>query len=363
MRVALFSKYARLGASSRLRSLQYLPELERLGISVEHYPLFDERYLSELYEGNRRLVSHVVRRYISRASQLRRCRALDLVWIEKEALPYIPFFLEKALMPRIVPYIVDYDDAVFHNYDLSSRGLVRSLLGKKIDKVMAGAALVTCGNDYLAERARKAGANRVEHLPTVVDVQRYQPSVSQDDNKKPVIGWVGSPVTQRYLLDLKPVLARICRDHNARVVLVGAQPSFAKELGNVPVEVKPWSEATEVREVARFDIGIMPLPDGPWERGKCGYKLIQYMASGLPVVASPVGVNREIVAEGCNGYLASTSEKWECALKSLLSDRELAGRMGENARHKVLEEYSLNVTAPRLGRLIRELAAGSDKVP
>lgn len=295
---------------------------------------------------------------MDRARLLRACRSADLLWIEYEALPYMPFWLEDALMPSGVPYVVDYDDAVFHNYDLSRHWLVRKLLGRKIDRVMAGATAVICGNSYLADRARHAGASSVETVPTVVDADRYlessEPGKSQ--GPAPVIGWIGSPSTQRYVLELKPVLERLHRESGARLVLVGAQAFLAEEFGDLPVEVRPWSEESEARSISEFDIGIMPLLDGPWERGKCGYKLIQYMAGGKPVVASPIGVNREIVEDWACGVLADGSEQWFEALSGLLNSPEARQELGKQGRRAVEEHYSLQVQAPRLASILRGAA-------
>lgn len=347
----LLSKYSRLGASSRLRSLQYLPALEAAGIEVTIRPLFDDDYLKTLYADKGRQIGSVARRYAVRARDLRRAADVDLLWVEKEALPYLPHWLERLLMPRGVPYVVDYDDAVFHNYDLSGRAWVRRLLGRKIDRVMAGAATVICGNDYLASRARGAGAWRVEYLPTVVDAERY-PFVPRPGNAELVIGWIGSPSTQQYVTELAPVLERVGEKHGARLVMVGARPNVVECFANLPVDVVPWSEATEAEQVARFDIGIMPLRDGPWERGKCGYKLIQYMACGKPVIASPVGVNTRIVQDWECGLLAEDHEQWFQALNRLLSDsaeREAFGHKG----HEALEvHYSLQAQAPRLADML-----------
>ena len=119
----------------------------------------------------------------------------------------------------------------------------------------------------------------------------------------------------------------------------------------VPTEHVPWTEAAEVAAIAEFDVGIMPLADEPWERGKCGYKLIQYMACGLPVVASPVGVNRQIVEHGVNGFLAETPTQWDEALRTLLADPALRQRMGQAGRQKVERQFSLQVTGPKVGCL------------
>ncbi len=352
MKVTLLSKYSRRGASSRLRSLQYLPALEAAGIDVAVQPLFDDTYLQRLYAGEGRSAIRVAGRYAARARDLRRSADADLLWVEYEALPYMPHWLEHALMPRGVPYVVDYDDAVFHNYDLSGRSWVRRVLGSKIEQVMAGAAIVICGNNYLADRARDAGAARVERLPTVVDADQYR-FTPRSENSEPVIGWIGSPMTAKYLQVIASALAAVCADGKARVRLIGSGPV---ELPGVPVDVVPWSEATEVEEIRRFDVGVMPLPDTPWERGKCGFKLIQYMACGLPVVASPVGVNSEIVAEGGNGFFAADHDTWVRALASLRDDEHLRRRLGMAGREKVERQYSLQVTGPRLAELLAEAA-------
>lgn len=358
MKVALLSKYSRLGASTRLRSLQYLPALQQADIEVTRYALFDDDYLKRLYGGEGRSLASVARRYAQRVGQLRRIKQADLIWLEYEAFPYVPYWLEKGLMPRGVPYVVDYDDAVFHHYDLSSRRLVRSLLGRKIDQVMAGATAVICGNDYLADRARQAGAKRIERVPTVVDAHRYsigEPS-DAEAGRAPVIGWIGSPSTQRYVLELKPVLEAMHREHGARLVLVGARPELASQFGELPVEVLPWSEESEARAIAGFDIGIMPLPDGPWERGKCGYKLIQYMAAGKPVVASSVGVNAEIVQGWECGELADEQAQWCEALGGLLMDPARRQALGRRGRQAVEQHYSLMAQAPRLAEMLRSAA-------
>lgn len=358
MNVALLSKYSRLGASSRLRSLQFLPALQQAGIHVTPHALFDDGYLKRLYGGEGRSLRALARCYAQRAAQLRRLKHADLIWLEYEVLPYVPYWVESGLMPRGVPYVVDYDDAVFHHYDLSSRRAVRSLLGRKVDKVMANATVVICGNDYLAERARQAGAKRIEYVPTVVDANRYTVGEMEgtDTGSAPVIGWIGSPSTQRYVLELKPVMEALHRQHGARLVLVGARPELASQFGELPVEVLPWSEETEAQAIAGFDIGIMPLPDGPWERGKCGYKLIQYMAAGKPVVASAVGVNIEIIEGWKCGRLADGLAQWHEALSALLADPAECHALGVKGRQAVEQHYSLQAQAPRLAEILRSAA-------
>lgn len=359
MKVTLLSKYSRMGASSRLRSMQYLPALKEAGFCIDTVPLFDDDYLTRLYNGSGRSLSSVARCYMKRTKSLSRLQYSDLIWLEKEALPYIPYWLEKGLMPKNVPYVVDYDDAVFHNYDLSSKKWVRRILGNKIDWVMANAAVVICGNDYLAERANQAGAKNIEQIPTVVDPSRYQAAyaVGREKDQPIVIGWIGSPSTQHYVLELKSVLESLHAGYGIRLVLVGAHQSLEKQFGTLPVEVLTWSEKSEAKAIELFDIGIMPLTDGPWERGKCGYKLIQYMACGKPVIASPVGVNVEIVENWQCGLLANSPDQWYDAINDLLKNSHKRQKLGLRGRSAVEQYYSMSAQAPRLARILHQAAA------
>lgn len=348
LRVLLLTRYGALGASSRLRAYQYLPYLRSLGLQVSTFPFFPDSYQEDLYTGRSRRWGKVAAAYLLRLWRLLRAPAFDLVWIEYELLPWLPAFGERLLAGLQIPYVVDYDDAIYHRYELHPSAVVRLLLGKKIDVVMSRAAVVIVGNDYLAKRARSAGAKRVECLPTVVDIDRY-PVAAPTNGTVLIVGWIGSPGTVKYLSLVRPVLADLVRAGNARLVVVGPREL---PFGGVPAEVRPWSETTEVADILRFDVGIMPLPDEPWERGKCGYKLIQYMACGRPVIASPVGANRQIVEEGVNGFLARTDDEWRAAFHSLAAAPELRRRLGLAGRQKVEAQFTTRVTAPRLAAIL-----------
>lgn len=350
MKILLLTRYDRKGASSRLRSLQYLPFLRSLGWKVDVTSLFSNEYLERVYAG-KRYAALILSGYFNRVKVLTRAGRYDLLWIEKELFPYLPLLMERFLSRLNVPYIVDYDDALFHKYDRHSFWLIRALLGRKIDSVMRHAALVVTGNSYLADRARAAGVRKIEILPTVVDVSRYKVTKMSANNRL-TVGWVGSPATAKYLTLIGKVLARVQRDHGVRVSFIGSGPV---QIGNVCCDVTEWQESLEPDLISALDIGLMPLPDGPWERGKCGYKLIQYMACGLPVIASPVGVNCEIVRSGVNGFLANTLEDWEEALNVLIKDPVLRCRMGVAGRSLVESQYSLKSQASRLEAMIRSV--------
>lgn len=352
--VTFFTKYARSGASSRYRSFQYLPSLKDSSICTVVSPLFGDDYLSHKYAYGRTRFIDVIKAFAHRLWSVLTVAHGSVVVVEYELLPFFPALLEHWLVRRGCRMIVDYDDALFHQYDQHSSLWVRHLLGNKIATVMRLANIVVTGNAYLANYALQAGAQKVVIIPTVVDLLRYPKTRHVSQSEVLTIGWIGSPSTARYLLDVAPALAEVCKDGRASVRLIG---SGLIDLPGVPVEVIDWCDETEVEEICRFDVGIMPLPDEPWARGKCGFKLIQYMACGLPVIASPVGVNSEIVCDGVNGFLADTIDAWVQALLKLQKNSELQYQMGQAGRQRVEEQYCLAVTAPKVVELIKECAA------
>jgi len=355
MNVLLLSRYDRLGASSRLRSLQFLPWLSANGIHITVNAFLPDSYVRDLYEGHRNY-RYALQAYLSRFMALRNRHAFDVMWIEKELFPWLPFWLEDVFLNG-PPAILDFDDAIFHNYDLNSSWVIRRVLGKKIDRLMARVHTVVVGNSYLASRASEAGAKRIEYIPTVVDDEKYRARPRHNDSAC-VIGWIGTPITAAYLHELGDALTVLAKSERVRFVLIGSGPiSFV----GIPTEIHSWFEETEQEKITLFDVGVMPLIDAPWERGKCGYKLIQYMAAGIPVVASPVGANIDIVDHGVNGYLARSKDEWLHFLRLLVRDPELRQSMGKAGRSKVEQRYSLKMAAPKLAQVMRTAASMKTK--
>ncbi|MDD5120694.1 MAG: glycosyltransferase family 4 protein [Candidatus Omnitrophica bacterium] len=211
--------------------------------------------------------------------------------------------------------------------------------------------LVVAGNLYLSSYAKKVNQN-VSILPTVIDIERY-PVKNYEfiGNKEFTIGWIGSQSTAVYLKPVLKILDRFCSEYKATVVLIGS--------GDIPgigrnFRIHEWSENTEIEMLLGLDVGIMPLPDTFWARGKCGFKLIQYMACGLPVIASPVGVNSEIVENHINGFLAETDQQWYDSLIALYKNINLRKRMGEAGRSKVSSKYSLQAKAHDLAAILNK---------
>lgn len=357
LKVLALTKYGRLGASSRMRFLQYLPWLQQAGIEVTVRPLLSDEVLRTRYQRGSYGLWSLLQAYATRCQALLQRRHFDVVWIEKEALQWFPLWFELAIL-RGTPYMLDFDDAVFHHYDQHANPWLRRLYGQRLDRLMANAALVVGGNNYLAQRARDAGTRSAVVLPTVIDLERYpnQPkllvTVTSSDYL-PRIVWIGSPSTARYLQLLLEPLKTLTKVHPFVLRVIGSGPL---DLPGVQVEVLPWLEDTEVKNISDCDIGVMPLLDSSWERGKCGYKLIQYMACSLPVVASNVGVNPEIVQAGKNGFLVNTPDEWVAALGMLLANQSLRTQMGLVGRQQVVHSYCIQQTGSRQAELLRAAA-------
>jgi glycosyltransferase involved in cell wall biosynthesis len=355
IRILFLTRYERRAASSRLRCYHYVDALEEAGITAEISPLLSDSYIQAIHAGEEIDHVEIARSYVRRVRALLRSRFYDVLWVEKEALPWLPAWLELAIF-RIagVKIVLDYDDAIFHAYDASPNWLVRASLGRKIDRLMSIADLVVVGNGYVGDRARESGTRVIAQLPTVVDVGRYATHPADTNHDSFSVGWIGSPLTSGYLELVRPALVELAKRLPLKIVVIGGAPSA---LAGLPVEHRIWSLETEAEEIARFDVGIMPLSNGLWERGKCGYKLIQYMASGLPAVASPVGANSEIVVPGVTGFLADSHFEWVNALLQLWHDPDFRRKMGIAGRRRAEERYSLEVATPQLIGLLRQVAS------
>jgi glycosyltransferase involved in cell wall biosynthesis len=313
-------------------------------------PLLSNSYLDATFSGQVASKLSLASSYIGRFGRMFRERGVDGMWLQYELFPYAPAFLETLALPRDIPLILDYDDAIFHQYDQHKSPLVRALLGDKLKPLLRRADLAICGNGYLQAYAGEH-CRRTEIVPTVVDTDAYGPGPKPRPERPVTVGWIGSPSTWTFVKPLLPLLADAAERHDLSVRAVGAGPQK-----DIPPRFSflPWTEAGEIGLIQDMDIGIMPLPDEPWARGKCGYKLIQYMACGLPVIASPVGVNSAIVDHGENGFLASTSQDWANAIATLAGDPALRGAMGTAGRRKIERFYSLAVHGPRLAAMLRD---------
>jgi len=336
MKVIYLTKYSINGASSRLRSYQYFPLLEKENIDVTVSPFFNEEYLSNLYSGKRTSLLQLLKFYLARFFTLFSLYKYDKVVIEKELFPYFFSWFEKILSLLKVKYIVDYDDAIFHNYDLNPNKLIVFFLKNKIYNVMKYSNCVIAGNDYLALKAKQSGARKVVLLPTAIDVNKYK--IKEDfNNKTVVIGWIGTPSTFKYIKKFEPIFMKLKNMYDIELHIVGAKrdSQCCKE-----IKFFDWSEESEVDLISKFDIGVMPLENSPWELGKCSYKLIQYMGCGIPVIASSVGMNKTVVVNNKNGFLVNDDNEWIQKLSELITDKKLRANQGAIGRKMVTEKFS-----------------------
>ncbi|MFC7335220.1 glycosyltransferase [Rhodocista pekingensis] len=350
MRILALPRYDRLGASSRLRFFDFLPGLAAAGIAVRVAPFFDDAYLQRQYAGlgpDRRAVAG---RYARRLAVLAGRRRHDLLWIEKEALPFLPLAVERAALSG-VPYVLDFDDAWHERYEAHPNPAVRRLLADKLARLAGAAAAVLVGNGNLEDWARRAGARRVVRLPTPVDLARYPDRPPPADGFR--LGWIGTPSSAAHLALLAEPLRRLAAEGPLTLVTIGAAPVA---LPGVPEEFHPWSSEAEGALLATLHAGIMPLADTPFTRGKSGYKLIQYMAAGRAAIGSPVGENALIVRPEETGLLPGTETEWLEALRRLRKDPAQCLRLGRAGRAEAAARFDLAVLAPRLAETLRAAA-------
>jgi glycosyltransferase involved in cell wall biosynthesis len=348
----VLSRYGLLGASSRVRFGQYFDALAREGVACRLSPLLPDAYLPLRYRNDPRRYAYALAGYAGRLGALLKASTYDVIWVEGELFPGLPALFESLLAMVGTPYVVDYDDALFHKYDHLSKGSLGGLYREKFSRLLSRSSGVTAGNAYLEALCLQNGAPAVTRMPSVVDLERYAPDSSSQPEHRPLnIGWIGSPHTTKHLRLVESALRRLANELPLVLMTVGAD---RLEGYGVPVEQHPWSLESEVRLINTMDIGIMPLADEPFERGKCGYKLIQYMALAKPVVASPVGVNTEIVSHGTNGLLANDEQGWFHALRELAASRDMRTAMGVAGRARVVEHYSVQAQAPVVAGVLRE---------
>ncbi len=349
MRVLFLTKYTATGPSSRYRVVQFLPFLDASGIGYDLDYLHDENYLSARYSGQRTSPFYLASRVADRTATLLRAKRYDVVFIQKELFPHMVDLPEFLLAKAGVRTIVDLDDAIHLFYENAS-GWKRALRDK-IPRVLERASLVLAGNRWLEEYARRY-TDRVRFFPTVVDTDRVSVAAASE-RATPVVGWMGTPETVRYLDALAPALEEVARRTPISLFVVGAP---APEMAGVSVRARPWSEREEVADLHQMDIGVMPLADDMWSRGKCSLKLLQYMGAGLASVASPQGSAPEIVTPGRDAFLATDATAWRDRLVELATSPALRRTMGAHARERVESAYSLRVWGPRFVEAIQEAA-------
>ncbi len=285
-------------------------------------------------------------------------KSYDVVVVYREAMLWGKPWIEKQIVKQGLPLIHDFDDAIWLPVESEtgiSTFLKRILKSeKKFDEIIKLSTHVIVGNNYLAEHARLFNKN-MSVIPTAVDTDYYRPRIEEQHNSKITIGWIGSGSTVKYLNLLDNVWKRL--PENYELIIVGGYYSpEGMRINNIK-----WALDTELEQLSKFTIGIMPLPDDEWSRGKCGLKALQYMAMGIPCVASPVGVNTEIIQDGVNGFLAKDENEWIGKITLLMQNPDLRRKLGMAGRKTVEERYSVKVWAPKYIEIIKNVAEAKSK--
>jgi glycosyltransferase involved in cell wall biosynthesis len=349
MRVLFLTLYPEAAASPRYRVVQYIPYLREHGVEcVVASPLTFAEW-NELTGPNRARAPYVyhLKETWRRVGQILGAAHYDIVFVQKAIMTAYVRGLAGVLRSRARKLVYDIDDAVHLAPPHPLRAPWSSFedLGQ-ISRLMAGADLTLAGNSWLLERALEAGSRNAVLFPTVVDAERFAPSDQPPDTYR--IGWIGNQSTT---ICLEPAADALKHVSGASLCLVGADP---KRVPFEKAEVRPWSYESEVQELRRFAVGVMPQPSTEWMRGKCALKALQYMACGIPCVASPFGAALEFMRHDENGLFAETTLDWRKAFERL-RDASLRRRLGAAGRETVLERYSLHDAAPRLLELLRSI--------
>lgn len=342
----------------RFRFEQYIGALEADGWECDVSHLISEADDRVLYAPGQyvRKGGILARSIATRLGDVVRARRYDVVFIYREALMVNTAVIERLLARTSARLVFDFDDAIWIPAVSEGNEAMRWIRGAgKIDRILGMVDLVMAGNDYLADHARAFNAN-VHVIPTTIDTDLYAPPAARLGG--PVrIGWSGSPSTAPYFDALVPALARVQErfGDGVEVRMFGDGRYTSDVLG---IEGVAWTRESEPAEVSQMDIGIMPLPDDAWARGKCGFKALLYMAFGVPAVVSPVGVNTDIVRDGENGMLARTDDEWVARLSALVEDAQLRERLGAAGRETVVASYSVRAIRERYLFLLNTLVSG-----
>jgi glycosyltransferase involved in cell wall biosynthesis len=333
----------------RYRIEQWAPLLRAAGVEVTFSPFLSARAMDVLYRPGHTAtkLGDGVRGYLRRLAEVMRQNPVDVVFVYREASLLGPAWIERLYSWRL-PLVFDFDDAIYLRGSSPANAWSRILksTGKPV-AICHLARQVIVGNDVLASFASQH-ARRVTVIPSTIDTELYQVR-PRPPNSRPIVGWTGSVTSVRYLASLGSVLRKLREKEDFELLVIGER----MEIEGVTVRCIPWKAETEVEDLRPLDVGVMPLSEDEWCRGKCGMKALQYMALGIPPVVSPIGVNAKIVRDGVDGFHARTEEEWVDRIALLLRDESLRKRMGRAARKTVEDAYSARVHVPRVAQVLR----------
>ena len=332
--LGIYTRYNELGASSRLRYYLFRRAFEKAHFEVAFHPFFSSEYLRKLYATGRRPRLSAATALLRRLTLLPRLE--ENLLIEYELLPELPATWELRML-RNHRYVLNFDDNVWEKY------AARPHLAGKDDELVRHAAGVSVDNDFLADRSASLNTNRIK-IPTVVDLDRYH-ATENGKFERFTVAWIGTPVTYAYLEAHAAHLAAMAAAVDFELLVIARRELSRRRLPGVRMRFADWSIETETELLARSHVGIMPLSDDPFSRGKSAFKLIQYLAAGIPAIASRIGENRQVLRDGETGFFADTPREWADALLRLAGDSRLREEMAKQSR-RVAFDYSLQKYGP-----------------
>lgn len=344
MRILFLVPYPKAQApSQRFRFEQYFDALNIKNYEYKIQSFLDDQTWNILYKSGHSLAKGfgIIKGFFRRFAILFSLSKYDFIFIHREAAPIGPpifeWVISKVFNKRI---IYDFDDAIWLSDPSESRLLAILKWKKKIGQICKWSYKISCGNAYLANFAKEYNDNVVVNPTTIDTLNVHQPELyPHAKSDKLTIGWTGTHSTLFYLKSFIPIIKNIERDYNLEfLVIANRKPEF--ELSSL--RFIPWNAQTEIKDLLQIDIGIMPLTDDQWSVGKCGFKALQFMALGIPCLASPVGVNKQIIKNDVNGILCETDEDWEKGLRLLIKDASKRKSLGTKGRETVKEEYSVD---------------------
>ncbi|MCS6992156.1 MAG: glycosyltransferase family 4 protein [Chitinophagales bacterium] len=334
--------------SQRFRMEQFFPYLNQAGIAYDYSWYLSAADDTVWYQPGQWLQKAriVAKAFLTRLKDVWRKNHYDVVFVQREAFMLGTAWFERHLKSRRTRLIYDFDDALWLG-DTSNANARFAWLKRptKINRILKTADLVIAGNDYLAAYAQKFNS-QVIVIPSVVDTERFRPKQPDSEKQRLCIGWSGSHTTYRHFQLVLPALTTIHEKFKdqIQITVLGNMPPGERAL---PIRWEKWTPETEHEQLSNFDIGLMPLPEEEWSKGKCGFKALLYMAVGAVPVVSPVGVNSKIVQHGNTGFHATTNEEWISVLSQLITDAGLRQKVGGQARRFVEQHFSLQALAER----------------
>lgn len=336
MKLLFFPKYNQKGPSSRYRIYQYIPYFE--GFNIKVYSFFDNQYDVSISFKSLSGFFYLSKCYVKRLYNLLKIKKNDIVFVQYEFFPFMPF---NSLFFRLkgIKYIVDFDDATFHDYDQHKNPIIRFLLRKKISNVIKNAKYVITGSPYLTNYALLHNKNVVE-IPTSIDINKYEILKSKTSDKF-IIGWIGSSTTSLHLkliIDALKLLKK--RNFEFEIRLIGYSKQDDIDFEELNVKYIDWNQNTEIEELNKIDVGVMPLKNFPFARGKCAFKLIQYMAVGKPTISSRFAANLKVDVNTENLFADTTNEWVNCFIEVISRHNDYI-EVGKRNRKVIEKKYSI----------------------